>query len=141
MISGLRFATSLVCMLGPGLHSEAGTDRLTGPTKPFEVRDGRAFLGGKPVKLWGLRCGNALMDRAMAERCVHYLDTMAAHGINLVAVHLQAANGGNPNIQAGANAFGETGGLKPAFARPAGMARPRGRQPGGWSSSSASSQP
>jgi hypothetical protein len=87
------------------------------PTKEFEVRGGRAYLAGRPFRLWGLRCGNALMDQAMTERCVRSLDTMAAHGINLVGVYLQASNGGYPNVQAGKNAFGETGGLKPDFAK------------------------
>ncbi|SIN77698.1 hypothetical protein SAMN05444166_0784 [Singulisphaera sp. GP187] len=86
------------------------------PTREFEVRQGRAFLGGVPVRLWGLRCGHALMDQAMTERCVENLDNMAAHGINLIEVYLQGANGGYPNLQAGKNAFGETGDLKPEFA-------------------------
>ena len=30
------------------------------PTRKFEVKDDRPFLGGKQIDLWGLRCGNAL---------------------------------------------------------------------------------
>lgn len=106
--------------LGPNHPARAagadGRDEPAVPTREFEVREGRAFLEGKPVRLWGLRCGHALMDQAMTERCINNLDNMAAHGINLVEVYLQGANGGYPNLQAGKNAFGDTGDLKPEFA-------------------------
>ncbi|AGA28714.1 hypothetical protein [Singulisphaera acidiphila] len=53
----------------------------------------------------------------LTERCVLSLDNMIAHGLNLLDVCLQAANGGLPNIQAGGNTFGEPGGLDPGLAR------------------------
>ncbi|QDT53613.1 hypothetical protein Pan44_16360 [Caulifigura coniformis] len=86
------------------------------PTKEFEVRGNSAFLGGKPVRLWGLRCVHALRDRALTERLVRNLDSYTEHGINLLSVYLQAAHGGYPDIQAGANPFGEFGLLNPDFA-------------------------
>jgi hypothetical protein len=86
------------------------------PTKEFEVKGDSAYLGGQPVRLWGLRCVHALHDRALTERLVRNLDNFTEHGINLVSVYLQAAHGGHPDIQAGANPFGELGILDPAFA-------------------------
>lgn len=85
-------------------------------TKEFEVRGNSAYLGGQPVKLWGLRCVHALRDRALTERLVRNLDNFNAHGLNLVSVYLQAAHGGYPDIQAGANPFSEEGILDRAFA-------------------------
>ena len=86
------------------------------PTKEFEVKGNSAYLGRKPIRLWGLRCVHALRDRALTERLVRNLDNFTEHGINLISVYLQAAHGGFPDIQAGANPFGETGELDPAFA-------------------------
>ena len=42
----------------------ANADRLP-PTREFAVTDQRATLGGEPVKLWGLRCNNALLNPAL----------------------------------------------------------------------------
>jgi len=93
----------------------AATDVV--PTREFEIRDERPFLGGEPVQLWGLRCNNALLSPAVTERFVNNLDNMAAHGINLVSVALQGTNGGFPDVDAGTNAFTSDGRLIPAFAR------------------------
>lgn len=87
------------------------------PTREFEVRDERAFLGGQPVRLWGLRCNNALLSPATTERLVNNLDNYAAHGINLISVAMQGTNGGFPDVDAGPNAFTPDGRLVPAFAR------------------------
>lgn len=87
------------------------------PTREFEVRDGEPYLGGSRVKLWGLRCNNALLNPATAQRLVANLDNMAEHGINLVSVSLQGTNGGFPDVDAGPNAFTSDGQLIPAFAR------------------------
>lgn len=86
------------------------------PTREFEIRGDRAFLGGVEVDLWGLRCGNALMSPAVTERHVRALDNMVRHGINLVAVYLQGSNGGWPDADAGLGGFEPDGTLKPAFA-------------------------
>ena len=61
------------------------------PTREFEIRNDRAFLGGHEVDLWGLRCGNALHSEAITERHVRNLDNMATHGINLIGVYIQGA--------------------------------------------------
>jgi hypothetical protein len=85
-------------------------------TKEFEIRGDRPFLGGKPVDLWGLRCGNALMSPAVTERHVRNLDNMVAHGINLIGVYIQGSNGGWPDPEAGRNGYEPDGRLKPDFA-------------------------
>jgi hypothetical protein len=86
------------------------------PTREFEIRNDRAWLGGHEVKLWGLRCGNALHSEAIAERHVRNLDNMAAHGINLIGVYIQGSNAGWPNPDAAANGFTRDGKLRRAFA-------------------------
>jgi hypothetical protein len=85
-------------------------------TREFEIRDDRSFLGGQQVKLWGIRCGNALMSQAVTERHVRNLDNMVAHGINLIGVYIQGSNGGWPDAEAGKNGFETDGRLKPDFA-------------------------
>jgi len=86
------------------------------PTKEFEVRNDRSFLGGKPVKLWGLRCGNALHSAAITERHIRNLDNMSAHGINLIGVYIQGSNAGWPDANAALNGFTRDGKLKPVVA-------------------------
>ena len=49
------------------------------PTKEFEIRGDRPYLGGVPVKLWGYRCNNMLMSPAVTERLINNLDNLAAH--------------------------------------------------------------
>jgi hypothetical protein len=85
-------------------------------TREFEIRGDRPFLGGKQVRLWGLRCGNALHSRSVTERHVNCLDTMVAHGINLIGVYIQGTNGGYPNPDAGFDGFRRDGRLKPEVA-------------------------
>jgi hypothetical protein len=87
------------------------------PTRKFEVRQDRPYLGGKRIDLWGLRCGNALMSDAVTERHVRNLDNMVAHGINCLGVYVQGSNGGWPNPDAGKNGYTPEGKLRPAFAR------------------------
>ncbi len=110
----LRFVTfaALVSLSGPLSGGEQPV-----PTRQFEIRQGLPYLGGEPVKLWGLRCNNALMSPAVTERLVNNLDNMANHGINLVSVSLQGTNGGFPDVNAGPNAYTPDGRLVPAFAR------------------------
>ena len=88
----------------------------TGPTREFEIREGRAYLGGQPVELWGIRWGNALATQAITERHIRNLDNLAAHGINLVGVYIQGSNGGWPDSAAGRNGYTEEGALRPEFA-------------------------
>ncbi len=85
------------------------------PTREFEVRDGLPFLGGQPVKLWGMRCNNALLSPAVTERLINNLDNMAAHGINLIGVSLHGTNGGFPSVDAGPNGFSPDGRLIGGF--------------------------
>jgi hypothetical protein len=85
-------------------------------TKVFEIRNDRPFLGGKQIDLWGLRCGNALMDQGVTERHVRNLDNFVAHGINLIGCYIQGGNGGWPDGEAGRNGFTPEGHLKPDFA-------------------------
>ncbi len=93
----------------------AAASAANAPTREFEVRDGLPFLGGQPVKLWGMRANNALMSAAVTERLVNNLDNMAAHGINLISVCLQGTNGGFPDVNAGPNGFTPDGRLIAGF--------------------------
>jgi hypothetical protein len=88
-----------------------------GPTKEFEIRNQRAFLGGHEVDLWGLRCGNAFFSDAVTERYVRNFDNMNAHGINMVGAYIQGVNAGFPDGDAGLNGFTRHGELKPEVAR------------------------
>jgi hypothetical protein len=87
------------------------------PTRRFQVREDRPFLGGKPIDLWGVRCGNALMSDAVTERHVRNLDSFIAHGVNCLGVYIQGSNGGWPDVNAGRNGYTPEGALKPEFAR------------------------
>ena len=95
------------------------------PTKEFEVRDGRAYLGGQPLKLWGLRCVHALRDQAITERLVRNLDNFTAHGLNLISTYMQPASGGYPDMQAGINPFTAERGAAARLRPSARMARAR----------------
>ncbi|SIO65665.1 hypothetical protein SAMN05444166_7782 [Singulisphaera sp. GP187] len=106
----------LVGPLGPGAAWGKPDTPAPQPTKEFELRDDRAYLGGQPVKLWGIRCNNALMSPAVTERHIRCLDTMVAHGINLISVALQGTNGGFPSVDAGPNGYRSDGTLRPDFA-------------------------
>jgi hypothetical protein len=87
------------------------------PTKKFEIRNDRAWLGGHEIKLWGIRGGNALMSAAVTERFVRNLDNMAAHGINGLLVTVMGTNTGWPEEWAARNGYEPDGRLKPAFAQ------------------------
>jgi hypothetical protein len=86
-------------------------------TKEFEIRNERAFLGGKEVDLWGLRCGNAFFSDAVTERFVRNFDNMNAHGINMVGAYIQGVNAGFPDGDAGYNGFSRHGKLLPEAER------------------------
>jgi hypothetical protein len=96
---------------------KAPADSGPAPTREFEIKNDRAWLGGHEVDLWGIRCGNALFSEAVTERHITNLDNMAAHGINLVGFYIQGANAGWPNPDAGLNGFTRDGQIKPEFAR------------------------
>jgi hypothetical protein len=85
-------------------------------TREFEIRNDRAYLGGQPVDLWGLRCGNALHSTVVTERHIRNLDNMVAHGINTIGVYIQGSNGGWPDSGAATNGFGRDGRLRPEIA-------------------------
>jgi hypothetical protein len=108
----LTVLTAVVCLPSAILAAEEAS-----PTKEFAIREGLPYLGSNPVKLWGLRCNNALMSPAVTERLINNLDNMTAHGINLLSVSLQGTNGGFPEVNAGPNAYTPDGRLIPAFAR------------------------
>jgi hypothetical protein len=106
----LGFAALLILPAGSLAQEEPS------PTREFEIRDDRAYLGGEEIDLWGLRCGNALYSQTVTERHVRALDTMVAHGINCIGVYIQGSNGGWPDGEAGLNGFTRDGRLKPAVA-------------------------
>jgi hypothetical protein len=98
----------------PGITTNA---EEPAPTRRFQVRDDRPFLGGQAIDLWGVRCGNALMSDAVTERHIRNLDNFIAHGVNCLGVYIQGSNGGWPDANAGKNGFTPEGALKPEFAR------------------------
>lgn len=86
-------------------------------TREFSIKDDRPLLGGKQIKIWGLRCGNALYSQGVTERHVRNLDNMVTHGINCIGVYVQGSNGGHPDSEGGRNGYTPEGKLKPDFAR------------------------
>jgi len=86
------------------------------PTREFQVKNDRPVLDGKEIKLWGLRCGNALHSEAITQRHITNLPNMAAHGINLIGVYIQGSNTGWPDPDASFNGFTRDGKLKPESA-------------------------
>ena len=111
-----RLAKGIAALLIWG-SAGLGAAELPQPTREFEIRGDRPFLGGQEVDLWGLRCGNALYSVNVTERHVRALDNMAAHGINLIGLYIQGSNGGWPDGEAGLNGFTREGQLKPEVAR------------------------
>jgi hypothetical protein len=101
---------------GAAAWTNAAADRPR-PTRKFEIRNDRDFLGGHEVDLWGLRCGNALHSWSVTERHVRAMDNMKAHGINLIGVYIQGSHGGWPDPNAGLNGFRRDGQLKPDVAK------------------------
>lgn len=101
----------LVPATAPGAILSDGVADDPVATREFEVIDDRPHLGGEPVELWGIRCGNALHSDLVTERHVRALDNLVAHGINLIAVYIQGSNGGYPDSAAGANGFDRGGHL------------------------------
>jgi ketosteroid isomerase-like protein len=97
---------------------EQALDRDDPPaTREFSIKDDRPYLGGEPVQVWGLRCGNALFSQGVTERHVRNLDNMVAHGINCIGVYIQGSNGGHPDPEGGRDGYNVDGRIKPEFAR------------------------
>jgi hypothetical protein len=69
---------------GVAMGQGQSQDQKKAPTREFEIRNDRAYLGGQPIRLWGARSGNALYSWNVTERHVNCLDTMVAHGINTI---------------------------------------------------------
>ncbi|MCK6446379.1 MAG: hypothetical protein L6Q99_08315 [Planctomycetes bacterium] len=117
---GALCALAAACAQSPLRDSAGGVPAALAATatatREFEVRDDRAWLGGEPVELWGLRCGNALANWTVTERHVRALDHCVAHGINTLGVYIQGSNGGWPDADAGVNGYGRDGRLKPDVA-------------------------
>ena len=108
--------TFVVALLLHGVLAQVGYSDDPVPTREFEIKKQQAYLGGQPVKMWCLRCGNALHSPAITERHIRNLDNMTAHGINLLGVYIQGSNAGWPDADAAANGFTRTGELRPEFA-------------------------
>lgn len=109
--------TLALSILSWGLcHAQTQTPS-SAPTKEFSIKDGKPYLGGAPVKLWGLRCGNALHSEGVTERHLRNLDNMAAHGINLIGIYLNGSNSGFPDANIAMSGITRDGKLKPAATR------------------------
>jgi hypothetical protein len=108
------FLMSLSLIVGP---APAPQPSAPAPTRRFEVRGERPYLGGERIDLWGIRCGNALMDDAVTERHIHCFDSFIAHGVNCIGLYVQGSNPGWPDPNASKNGYTAEGDLKPDFAR------------------------
>jgi predicted transcriptional regulator len=97
---------------GPGVKAGPAT-----PTREFQIRNDRPYLGGHPIDIWGLRCSNALYNTAVTERHINNLDNMTAHGLNALAVYIQGSNTGWPVADGALNGFRRDGRLRPEVAR------------------------
>ncbi len=119
----MRFASSFVVSAAAfGLLVALTATTIAQPEPPittrrFEVRGERPYLGGQRIDLWGIRCGNALMDDAVTERHIRCFDNFIDHGINCIGLYIQGSNPGWPNLDATKNGYTAEGDLKPAFAR------------------------
>ncbi len=112
-----RIGGLVMAVWGLFLAPARGADEDPTPTREFAIRGERAYLGGEPVRLWGVRWSNALYSQSVTERHVNVLDTMVAHGVNLIGVYIQGSNGGWPNPEAGLNGFRRDGRLKADVAK------------------------
>lgn len=102
----------LTCTISTACSCLAIAAEVPPATREFEIRNDRAYLGGQPVNLWGLRCGNALYSPVITERHIRNFDNMVAHGINTIGVYIQGSNAGWPDPQAGRNGFMRDGRLR-----------------------------
>ena len=109
-------ALALLLTAAPAMAEAVAPPAAAAPTREFEIRNGRAFLGGHEIKIWGIRSANGLMSRAVTERFIRNLDNMAAHGINAILVYIMGSNTGWPEEWGARNGFERDGRLKPAFA-------------------------
>jgi hypothetical protein len=107
---------TVLALLSPTVPVAQAQASAPAPTKKFEVRGERSFLGGQEFKIWGIRGGNVLMSPAVTERFVRNLDNMAAHGLNGLIVVIAGTNTGWPDEWLARNGFEPDGRLKPAFA-------------------------
>jgi hypothetical protein len=115
LFAGLALLVGVLAQIvAPGLTAHAAEEPVA--TREFEIKNDRPYLGGQPIDLWGLRCGNAQFSEAVTERHIRNFDNMNAHGINMIGVYIQGANGGWPNSEAGLNGFTRDGKIKLAVA-------------------------
>lgn len=59
------------------------------------VRSDEIFFQGKPVKILGLRCSNALISDATTEEMIAALDLYQSYGLNLVSVFVMGSRFGD----------------------------------------------
>jgi hypothetical protein len=110
-------AAALLLAMAVAFPAAAQQAAAPGPTRKFEIRDERTYLGGHEIKIWGIRAGNALMTPAVTERFIRNFDNMAAHGINGIIVTVMGTNTGWPEEWGARNGFEPDGRLKPATAQ------------------------
>lgn len=61
----------------------------------FSVRGDQTLINGRPFKVIGLRCSNALISDATARQLIENLDTFKACGVNAVSVYLMGSRFGD----------------------------------------------
>ncbi len=112
----VRLSGAKIVTFPPTQAAGERTPAMPVATREFNVRNGRAYLAGNEVKLWGIRAATAMMSTGVTERYVRNLDNMAEHGLNAILVYVQGGNTGWPVEWGARDGFDANGNLKPDVA-------------------------
>lgn len=83
-----------ICFFLLTVFAVAGAESLAG-NYIFSVRGEEVLLNGKPFKVVGLRCSNALISDGTAQELIDQLDIYKAHGVNTVSVFFMGSRFGD----------------------------------------------
>ena len=61
----------------------------------FSVRGDQILLNGRPIKIIGLRCSNALMSDETTKQLIDHLDEFKSYGVNTVSVFFMGSRFGD----------------------------------------------
>ena len=92
MAAAIRFR-SMVALLAVALMFFAGAARPSHYV--FAVKGEQLTVNGRPFKVLGLRCSNALISDATARQLIDNLDGFKAYGVNTVSVYLMGSRFGD----------------------------------------------
>lgn len=87
----LALALALALSLAPGL----GGRRLHAGEHVVSVDGERILLDGRPVKILGLRCSNALVSDRSTGALIGWLDELKSYGVNTVSVFFMGSRFGD----------------------------------------------